>query len=169
MNNRCRYFALLFVLLMFLESCSLFIPSHHKTEEYTPLFAAASACDLTTVQEAVNNDPAVLKSTEWEGATLLHDAVGNNCKDETEYLLDAGADVNARKKDGVTPLHIAARNDNIEIIKILLEHGANINAVDTKGWTPLDRAEKWGRLDAANFLESHGGHEGTHKSQNPMY
>jgi ankyrin repeat protein len=161
MKNRSRYLALLFVVLMFSGGCSLFIPSHHKTEDYTPIVEAAERCDLAVVQEAVHKNPAVLKFTEWEGATLLHNAVGYDCKDETEYLLDAGADVNARKKDGVTALHIAARNGNIEIMEVLLKHGANINAVDSKGWTPLDRAEKWNQSDAVKYLRSHGGREGT--------
>jgi ankyrin repeat protein len=161
MNKRRRYLALLFVLLMFSGGCSLFIPSHHKTEDYTPIVEAAERCDLATVQQAVHKDPAILTFTEWEGATLLHDAVGHDCKDETEYLLDAGADVNARKNDGVTALHIAARNGDIEIMEVLLKHGANINVVDSKGWTPLDRAEKWNQPAAAKYLKSHGGHKGT--------
>lgn len=167
MISRCRYLTSIFIILILSGSCSLFIPSHHKTEEYTPIFAAALDCDLPVVQQGVKQDPSILKATEWEGVTLLHDAVAGDCTDETEFLLDVGADVNARKDDGVTPLHIAARNGNVIIIEILIKHGANINAVDSKGWTPLDRAEKWGQQNAASFLRSHGGQKNTNPNQRP--
>lgn len=160
MNMRRLHIVLFSVVLTCLAGCGFLISSHHKTEEYTPVVAAADACDLAKVQKAIDQDPSLLKTTEWDNATLLHDAVGHNCKELAAYLLDKGADANAVKTDGVTPLHIAAQRGNIEIAELLLEHGAEINAVDSKGWTPLDRAEKWGHADAAGFLRQHGGYEG---------
>jgi ankyrin repeat protein len=141
--------------------CGIISPSHHPTEEYTPVVAAATAGDLATVRDAVEKDPALLEYKEWDGATLLDDAVAQNHMDVAVYLLDKGTDVNAVKTDGVTPLHIAARNGNIGMMNLLIEHGAKINALDSKGWTPLDRANKWGHPEAAEFLRQHGGHEGT--------
>jgi ankyrin repeat protein len=156
-----RYFLVLLLTLSTLSSgCGLVVPSHHPTEEYTPVFAAALRGDLPAVQQAVEKDPTLVKATEWENATLLHDAVIQNHIDLAKYLLEKGADVNAVKTDGVTALHIAARNGNIEMIMLLLQWEATINAVDAKGWTPLDRAEKWGHQDGAKFLRQHGGHEG---------
>jgi ankyrin repeat protein len=112
------------------------------------------------VREAVEKDPSLVKATEWENATLLHDTVGQNHLDVAKYLLDKGADVNATTKDGLTALHMAAQNGNIGIITLLLERRAAIDALDAKSWTPLDRAEKWGHTDAAEFLRQRGGHEG---------
>ena len=143
-----------------LDSCSLFASSHHRTEDYTAVVAAADACDLAKVQSAVDQEPQLLRATEWDNATLLHDAVGHNCETLVTYLLDKGADVNAVKADGVTPLHIAAQRGNIGIAALLLNHGAKINATDSKGWTPLDRAEKWDHPNVATFLRQHGGHKG---------
>jgi ankyrin repeat protein len=126
------------------------------------VFAAATSGDLSTVREAVNRDPTLLKATEWDNATLLHDAVGQKHRDIAAYLLDKGADVNAVTKDGLTALHMAAQNGDIVIIKLLLEpeRKATINPVDSKGWTPLDRAVKWGHPNAVEFLRQHGAHEG---------
>lgn len=143
-----------------LDSCSLFASSHHRSEDYTAAVAAADACDLAKVQAAVDQKPQLLQATEWDNATLLHDAAGHNCKTLAAYLLSKGADVNATKTDGVTPLHIAAQRGNIAMAELLLEHGAKINAIDSKGWTPLDRAEKWNHQNVAMFLRQHGGREG---------
>jgi ankyrin repeat protein len=159
--KRHRYYLILLVFLSTLIcGCSLVLPSHHRTEDYTPVFAAATSGDLPTVRTAVETDPALLKSREWDNATLLHDAVGNNQLRMVQYLLDKGADVSVVTSDGLTPLHMAAQNGNIEIIKVLLTHGARVNALDSKGWTPLDRAKKWGHPTAALFLAEHGGVEG---------
>ena len=127
--------------------------SHHDLAKYTDLVAAADAWrTLATVRKEVDAKLSLLQATEWDDATLLHDAVGHNCNELTGYLLEKGADANAIKTDGVTPLHLAAQRGNIAIIEILLKHGAAINAIDGKGWTPLDRAAKWQHPDAVAYL-----------------
>jgi ankyrin repeat protein len=143
-----------------LSGCGLVAPSHHRTEDYTPVFAAATGGDLTTIREAVDENPSLVRATEWDGATLLHDTVGQNHQDVAAYILDKGGDVNATTKDGLTALHMAAQNGNIAIITLLLGRGAKIDAVDAESWTPLDRAVKWGHPDAAEFLRQRGGHDG---------
>ncbi len=136
------------------------ISSQHDTEQYTPVFAAATAGDLATVKAAIEKDSSLVTATEWDDATLLHLAVGQNHKELVAYLLEEGADVNAVTKTRLTPLHMAAQNANITIAVMLLTHGAKINAVDSKGWTPLDRAEKWHHPLTAQFLKKNGGKEG---------
>jgi len=154
------FLALAFATLI--SCCGLISPSNHRTEDYTPVFAAATSGDLTTVREAVDRDPALLNATEWDNATLLHDAVGQKHQDVALYLLDKGANVNAVTKEGLTALHMAAQNGDIAIITILLEPGrkTKIDPVDSKGWTPLDRAVKWDHQGAAEYLRQRGAHEG---------
>jgi ankyrin repeat protein len=161
MKRHRRYLILFFVVLALSGGCGVITPSHHQTEDYTPVVAAATGGDLTGIQEAVQKDPTLITYKEWDNATLLHDAVGHNQLDVAKYLLDKGADVNAVTTDGLTPLHMAAQNGNIEMTKLLLERDAKINALDAKGWTPLNRAQKWGHPDEAEFLRQHGGQEGT--------
>jgi len=147
------------IVVCFVSSCSLLVPSHHTTEEYTPFFAAVSAGNLAEVQQDISTDPALVRAMEWDNATALHDAVGQNHPDVAAYLLDKGAQVNAKTKDGLTPLHMAAQNGNIPIIELLISRGATINAIDSKGWTPLARAIKWEHPEAARALTEHGGHQ----------
>ncbi|MGZ6250972.1 MAG: ankyrin repeat domain-containing protein [Candidatus Chromulinivorax sp.] len=58
--------------------------------------------------------------------------------EQTKQLLVAGADVNARNDNGQTPLHYA---QTAEQTKQLLAAGADVHARDHKGWTPLHYAK----------------------------
>ena len=140
------------------NGCGILTESHHQTMDYTPVFAAAAAGNVAAVEAAIKQDSAVLKATEWDGATLLHLAVQQNHQDLAQALLQDGANVNALTTDGLTPLHMAAQNGNIGIITLLLDNKAALDPIDAKGWTPLDRANKWGHADAAAFLKQRGAH-----------
>ena len=62
---------------------------------------------------------------------------------QVSYLLDAGADVNAKELRGLNPLILAVSGKgNIEIVSMLLEKGADVNANDCHGFTALMSA-RW--------------------------
>jgi len=143
---------LLAVSTLTLGGCGYATPSSHRTEEYTPMFAAADACDLAKVRAGVDHDRALLKANSWEGTTLLHEAVGHNCDELVGYLLGQGAAASARTSDGTTPLHMAARRGNIVIANLLLQHGASISARDSGESTPLDVARAWKQAEMVAFL-----------------
>jgi ankyrin repeat protein len=72
------------------------------------------------------------------------------------YLLDEGADVNAREAGGSTALTEAAYNGHLEIIKELLLRGADINVVSQQG-TALDIALNRKNTGVAELLRHLGG------------
>ena len=72
------------------------------------------------------------------------------------YLLDEGADVNAREKLGGTPLMEAAYAGYLEVIKELLFRGAEINAIGNDG-TALDIAINRNNAAAVDLLKHYGG------------
>jgi ankyrin repeat protein len=158
MTKSLSFYFVLLIVTAFQSGGCFFAPSHHRIEDYKPVFAAASAGDIDAVRKAFESDRTVLTAREWDEATLLHVAVGQNHKELTEFLLDKGTDVNALTKDRLTPLHMAAQNGNLEIVQLLLSRNAKIDAVDSQGWTPLDRARKWRHPGLANFLTQQGGH-----------
>jgi death-associated protein kinase len=58
--------------------------------------------------------------------------------ENTQLLLDNGAQVDVRDEDGNTPLILAAKGARRpETIQLLIEKGAKVNARNKDGWTPL--------------------------------
>jgi ankyrin repeat protein len=53
------------------------------------------------------------------------------------YLLDNGAEINARNPDQETPLHVAASRGEIEASQLLVRKGASVDARSSSGKTPL--------------------------------
>src|SRR6266480_3530899 len=159
MKTRFQLALLLVVLAASPTGCGLFISSHHDITQYQPAQAAAEGGDLDTLKTLLQKDPRLIQAREWGNLTLLHLAVLHNQKETAVFLLDKGAEVNAKSSLGIAPLHEAAQNGNKEIAEILLAHGANINAVDDQGWTPLVRAQKWKHPEVVELLRQNGGHE----------
>ena len=61
--------------------------------------------------------------------------------DNTEiarFLIEKGADVNAKSRDGSTPLHSTAFLGRAEIAELLIQKGADVSPKNYRGETPLD-------------------------------
>ncbi|MEQ5871817.1 ankyrin repeat domain-containing protein [Sagittula sp. NFXS13] len=69
-----------------------------------------------------------------------------------EYLIAAGADVDARDAIGGTPLKIASFMNNAEAVRTLLEAGADPNLKNQWGETPLHSAAARAGLDVVALL-----------------
>ena len=87
--------------------------------------------------------------------TVLHGAANSGSVDAVRWLLDRGANVNARGRMGRTPLHLAMeRNSSTRIGELLLERGAELEARDDLGMTPLDVARDHGKTKLAEWLKN---------------
>jgi len=83
-------------------------------------------------------------------------AAGEGRLQAVRYLLDEGADVNAREKFGDTALSEAAYNGQLAVAKELLSRGAEVNAIGQEG-TALDVTIIRNNTDVADLLKHHGG------------
>ena len=73
-----------------------------------------------------------------------------------KYLIDNGADMEAKNNFGATALLYAASNEHLEVCQYLIEQGADLDAKDEDGETVHDYAKKCGRGDdCLKFLEEY--------------
>jgi ankyrin repeat protein len=86
----------------------------------------------------------------------LYLAAGEGRLDVVRYLLDQGADVNAREQFGDTALTEAVFNGQLAAAKELLLRGAEVNAIGDGG-TALDIALNRNQTAIADLLKHRGG------------
>jgi Ankyrin repeats (3 copies)/Ankyrin repeat len=90
-----------------------------------------------------------------EDGTALHAAANSGVLSNVKWLLEHGADVNARGRMGRTPLHLAVeRNASTKTVETLVAWGADMHAKDDQGLTALDAAEHHGKTAVARWLRS---------------
>ncbi|KHJ94912.1 ankyrin repeat protein [Oesophagostomum dentatum] len=96
--------------------------------------------NVEALKDMLSKNPELLKATDEDGYTALHRAAYSNQLDALSFLLEAGADPEARTKHGWTALHSAANWANYEIIGRLISHGVDANARSEGSVTPLHLA-----------------------------
>jgi ankyrin repeat protein len=117
-----------------------------KDEEGTPILHHAAEALSTKIAAAVLAHGSTVGDRDANEQTALHRvsdmrAASQACAARmTKFLIEHGADPNARNWDKVTPLHQAVRARNVAVVEILLACGADPNARDKGGSTPLRRA-----------------------------
>ena len=102
------------------------------------IWSAAAEGNLNSVKKYlakgldINAKGGSLKSSALLSATL-YDQVKM-----AEFLIQNGADVNAKGDDGGTALHAAAFLGQYEIAKLLIQNGADVNAKNNEGETVIN-------------------------------
>lgn len=106
------------------------------------IFSAALDRSIRTTEllKKYAHHDQLITMTNCDGLTLLHIAAGAPKPSLARYLLDNGADINARNRRDQSPLHAAARYGHREVVELLLSRGADPNLLDQDEWTPLTMA-----------------------------
>ena len=112
------------------------------------LIVAVRGQDTAAVKKLLDEAPELVKGKDHSDSTLLHHAAGFGNTETIKFLLDNGADVNAKNRLDGRPLHWAVRSN--EKAGLLLEHGAHINRKTQDGSTPLYLASR--RRDSHSVL-----------------
>jgi len=86
----------------------------------------------------------------------LHIAAEFNYLNAARFLIDKGANVNAKDLLDQTPLHRAVGYGKNNIVALLLEKGAEVNAKDNCKYTPLHWAANKGYKDITVLLIGKG-------------
>jgi ankyrin repeat protein len=127
------------------------------------LINAASDGDLPRVEAllAARTDVNAAEGKEgtvfWKhGATALMMASLNDHGPVVLALLNAKADVNAKKEDGATALFLASAQGHLEVVQALLDAKADVNAEDNQGVTALGIAKVNRHKDVMKLLRKAG-------------
>ena len=123
------------------------------------LHAASEKGNLAEVTRLLQQDASLVHARLKEpgGDQPLHLAAWQGRRKVVEYLIDAGADVNAKGDSGRTPLHYAMQHDHPSVLKLLLKRGADPNVYDDLGYSVLFYAathEYQAGLDKEKLLSS---------------
>jgi len=82
------------------------------------------------------------------------------------WLIENGADIEARTNQGATPLLMAAQQGANVAVRFLLDRGADIEARDNEGNTPLHLAADNGHQETVTILLEHGADIEARKQKN---
>jgi ankyrin repeat protein len=93
--------------------------------------------DVPAVKALVEKTPGLVGASDGQGQTLLHYAAYGRDAGLIEFLIDKGADPEAKNAEAETALHIAAANDRAETVAALLARGASFQARNDYQRTPL--------------------------------
>ena len=115
----------------------------------TPLMLAVLgwSCEINDHWHEIEWKEQLRGIGEWKQQELT--AVNTDDPSAVKFLLDMGADINARDEDGNTALHFAARipyrdlqtpSKSRPVVELLIERGADLNAVNFRGIAPLGNA-----------------------------
>ena len=84
--------------------------------------------------------------------------------DLIEFLIENGADINARTSHGFTPLLYAAKNGHHSIIELLVVNGANVEIKDEAGLTTLMHLARNGYIEMVSNCITQEGNETRNKT-----
>ena len=106
--------------------------------ESNALCDAVRSGDLQTVKEQLASGVDINGGDSEFGVTALSWAALLDVTEIAKFLIEKGADVNAKSRDGSTPLHSAAFLGRAEIAELLIQSGADVNPKNHRDETPLD-------------------------------
>lgn len=124
---------------------------------------AAAAGDLNKVKALLEADPTLLEAKDEQisylGNTPLISAcwappIGIPQVAVANFLIDKGANINAKNNNGATPLYFATKN--FDLAQYLITLGADVNIRAYGDFTPLYQAAFSGNLKVAKLLIDHG-------------
>lgn len=127
---------------------------NQKLRTHSLLHIAIARGDLDKIKDQLNRNVNI-NCLAGDGLSTLQWAMTAD-SEILRFLLDKGADPNARSTEGATPLMNAVQSDKIEHFNVLIKNKADVNAKDDRGFTALHRASEMGRYEMVRILLENG-------------
>ncbi len=109
--------------------------------------------DTKTFESRIQTFSDANSAREDNNKTILMYAVWVGNTDAVKYLIEKGADINAKDTGGATALHLAAWKGHTSIALYLIDKGSFVNIMSKEGMTPLDIAMMRENRDIAEAIE----------------
>lgn len=105
------------------------------------ILSAVQRGQLARVKEIVKADPDAIRARyPLLGDEPVHVAAVNGRFKILAWLIEQGADINARDVSGKTPLYHCVQSLAVNAVNEVLRHGADLNIPDHTGFSPLATA-----------------------------
>lgn len=117
-----------------------------------PWFISAKEGDIERA-EFLLKEGTDIHERNYTQQTALHVASINGQADMVLFLINKGANTNAKAEGGFTALHEAK---TVEVAEVLLNNGADINAKTTHNETPLHKSIELNKTELSLFLIKQG-------------
>ncbi|XP_011077298.1 tankyrase-2 [Sesamum indicum] len=134
------------------------IPLHLR-----PLVSAAESGDLNALRLALESFNGNIDEPMEDGDTLLHLTCLYGHLPCVQFLLERGADLEAKDEDGGIPLHDACAGGYTQIAQLIISRASDpervkrmLETVDTEGDTPLHHAARGEYGNVIRLLLAHG-------------
>jgi ankyrin repeat protein len=105
-----------------------------------PLYAAAAACEPSTLSLLLSASTHLVNQSTLDGVTPLHIACVTCNDTAVSNIIRSGAYLNAQDDEGDSPLHFAVRENRPEVVDLLLRSGAMVDIRNEDEETPLQLA-----------------------------
>jgi len=136
---------------------------HHQPEIATfladktiaiDIFEAAATGKINNIIRLLARDPELVNAYAGDGFQPLGLACFFGHFDAAEYLIQAGASINAQSRNGLkaAPLQSAVAGGHAKIVKMLIARAADPNVREQGGYTPLHAAAQNGAEEIIRIL-----------------
>lgn len=116
--------------------------------------AAAMKGDISRVRSLISSDPGLINARDRYSNMPLFTALIHRQYAVAAYLIDSGADLQARDIHGKSALHITAEYGTIDLMDMILRKCKDINQKADQGRTVLHEAIIQVRVDMVELLMS---------------
>ena len=113
---------------------------------------AASTGDLEKLRRIIKTNPSAAHGGGGTGYTPLLYAARAGHEHICLFLLDCGAEIDAKTRGGATALHRAASGGHMDVIQLLISKGSDGLTEDSDRETPAHKAAAAGHTSIVQFL-----------------
>jgi ankyrin repeat protein len=122
----------------------------------SPLLSAAAKGDVVKLQKLLTKGEDINARDPKTGRTPLMVALGDKQEAAALFLIEQGADVEARDKENFSPLEQASIHGFVQVVTALLDKGADVNGRCRGGDTAIFKAAGWQQIAILELLRARG-------------